>query len=592
MKTTVDQNMDEHTLPVLEVLATKKNSKQVGSNWLISFKDNNHSEHGEDGIIKKIFEILPPENKWVCEFGAHDPETISNTWRLINQEAWHAVLIEADEFYFQKLKNYYKDNSSVHCLSSKVSYEGNSRLDLLLPNTPAPSNLDFMIIDIDGNDYHVWEAIQNYQAKVVMIEFNAAIPSDISFVQPKNLHINQGSSLKAMVELANRKGYKLIAVTSWNAFFIQEKYFHLFFERADALEDMYVYPAKHPIWMRAFQLYDGSIVIAPWDKMLWHDIDLKTNDYQVLPESYRVFSRELAKQDFILEINGEKSPRQKEDAVYLDKIFQMPENLISRYAQNVFSQYGDDGILQKLIEVVSPGPCYFVDVGAFDGVTFSRSRNLVVNHAWKGLLIENDIAYFEQLKANTLHYPVIKICNSDYSSLEKIFQQNEVPNDLDLLILNIYGNEYYLWESLKTYSPKIVAVQFNPTIPNDVKFIQKNNNAIHHGCSLKALTDLAQYKNYQLVGTTLETAFFVRMEYSYQLFHALGIRNVDLDNMFCPTEMKLFQLYDGTIVLDGLNRLLWQHLRIDEEKLQVVPKALRKFHQFADAAYKKFFYRV
>src|SRR5579862_4812903 len=77
-----------HNNQFLEVIQTQRNSNYIGSNWLIKYMANNFSEHGEDGIIEKIFEILKPENKWVCEFGAHDPEQISNTWRLINKEGW------------------------------------------------------------------------------------------------------------------------------------------------------------------------------------------------------------------------------------------------------------------------------------------------------------------------------------------------------------------------------------------------------------------------------------------------------------------------------------------------------------------------
>lgn len=204
---------------VLEIVPSKSNTKFIGSNWLVNFKNNKNSEHGEDGIITQIFEIMGTENKWVCEFGAHDPEIISNTWQLINKKDWKAVLIEGDTFYAEKLKNYYRNNASVFCINSIVSFEGEQKLDAILKNTPIPRDLDFMIIDIDGNDYHVWEVINEYRAKVVMIEFNASIPTDISFVQPKDLSINQGASLRAIVDLAANKGYKLIAVTNWNAFF-------------------------------------------------------------------------------------------------------------------------------------------------------------------------------------------------------------------------------------------------------------------------------------------------------------------------------------------------------------------------------------
>jgi hypothetical protein len=577
----------QHLNPtIMEVVPNKQNTKVVGSNWLVSFKDNQYSEHGEDGIISKIFDIMPPENKWVCEFGAHDPENISNTWRLINNEGWNAVLIEADLVYAEKLKKYYEQKPDVHCVNTKVSYEGNERLDRILAATPIPHNMDFMIIDIDGNDYHVWEAIETYRAKVVMIEFNASIPTDVSFVQQRDMTVNQGTSLKAMTELAAKKGYKLIAVTSWNAFFIQHEYYHLFFRQEPLLEDMYVYPAKHPIWMRPFQLYDGTIAVAPWDEMLWHKVNLSETDYQVLPASMRVFSRELMIQNKLAE---------KYDSA-LRKIYQMPGNVLSTLAKNYFSNYGEDGILEALLPCVASNK-FFVEVGAGDGLTGSLSRNLLVNYHWKGLQFENDIQLLPRLKVNTAGHRA-NIISSPYTlsgvhSLDQVLDASgNVPADPDVMILKVYGMEYFLWESLAQYSPKVMVVQFNPTIPNDVKFIQTKDFSVHHGCSLKALCDLAAYKDYELVAVTLETAIFVKRKYTYRLLEMYGLQHASLDEMFCPVAMRWFQLYDGTIVSRGLNSLLWMGIEMDEDKLQVVPKALRKFHQFADPESKRFFYRV
>ena len=334
---------------------------------------------------------MPPQNKWVCEFGAHEPEIISNTWQLIHKQGWHAVLIEGYADYYNKLKTYYEHNARVHCVNNMVSFEGEQKLDAILAQTPAPLDLDFMVIDIDGNDYHVWEAIEKYRARLVMIEFNASIPVDVSFKQPRDLSVNQGSSLKAMVELAATKGYKLIAVTSWNAFFVQDQYYSLFFKEEPQLEDMYVFPAKHPIWMRTFQLYDGTIMMAPWNEMLWHKINLNSDDYQVLPSSLRHFSRELACRDYVMETNGKRTPLEKEEAQALQRIFNMPGNVLGQFAKNIYSKHGEDGILDKLIQLSSISQHYYVEVGAGNGVDRSQSRHLRTNHVWDGLMLESNL---------------------------------------------------------------------------------------------------------------------------------------------------------------------------------------------------------
>lgn len=584
--------------PLLQFVPTKKNSQVIGKNWLINYNDR-HSPEGENiliaGIIKNIFGVLPPGDKWMCEFGAHEPEYCSHSWRMIHNQGWNAVLIDAEQKFYDMLTEYYKDTNSVHCVLRKIQFEGKDTLDNILTETPIPENMDLMIIDIDGNDYHIWETINRYQAKVVMIEFIATIPLEVSFVQAKDFSINNGSSLAAMNNLAKQKGYKLVAVTSWNAFFVQEKYFDLFFKEEPTLEEIYVYPAKLPTWMHAFQLYDGTLVLG--DKhIIWHNINLDLADIQVLPKSYRFFSRELAHSHYILELNGEKTAVTQENTSYLNKIFAMPSNKISAFACNTHSKYGEDGILEKLISMISVNHSYFVDVGAWDGVAYSKSKNLRDKHQWQGLLIESDDNACVKLRKNSSNFPKIKahfqkLTLAGNSSLQTTLEIHSVPTDFDVLLLNNYGMEYHLWESLNKFNPKIVAVQFNPTIPNDMRFIQENNFSVHHGCSLRALYELAAHKGYELVGTTMETAFFVDKKYFPEIASSLGIESTDPDDMFCPVAMHLFQLFDGTLRLAGLTHLLWHCLRIDEDKMQVVPKALRKFHQYADSFFKKAYYR-
>lgn len=583
---------------ILEIVPTKKTTQVIGKNWLANYFDNQASEHGEDGIVKKIFEIMPPENKWVCEFGAHDPEIISNSWRLINKEGWSAVLIEGDDTLYNKLKDYYSDKKMpVTCIKKMVSYEGDDRLDSILSSTQIPANPDLMIIDIDGNDFHVWEALSNYQPTVVMIEFNAAIPLDISFTQEKKFSLNQGSSLRAMVNLAKLKNYRLIAVTSWNAFFVKSDRYHLFFSEEPMLEEMYVYPAKHPIEMRAFQLYDGTLVITHWSEMLWHSVDLGLEDYQALPLSYRVFKRELACQDAVYERDGKRIDTKLANQAHLEKIFSKPSNKITIHAKNEYSRYGEDGIIDVLARIVSSNHLYFVDVGAWDGITHSKTRNLAVKHSWSGLAIEENTYAYEKLCEAYALLSRVKTVNPKLgldgdSSLDIILKRENAPLDPDVMSITLFGQDYYVWESLQTYRPKVVAVQFNPTIQNDVKFVQSNNFDLHQGCSLRALLELGNYKGYELVGVTLETAFFIDRKYAYRFFEVIQASKGDLDDMFEPLLMRLYQLYDGTLNLEGLDRFIWNNIPIDIDKIQVIPKSLRKFHQHADSKNKKHFYRV
>jgi hypothetical protein len=102
-----------------------------------------------------------------------------------------------------------------------VGWDGPTRLDELLETTSIPTSFDLLSVDIDGNDYHVWAASERYSPRVVVVEFNPTIPNGISFVQPADPQVNQGSSLDALVELATRKGYELAGSTEFNAFFVR-----------------------------------------------------------------------------------------------------------------------------------------------------------------------------------------------------------------------------------------------------------------------------------------------------------------------------------------------------------------------------------
>jgi hypothetical protein len=90
-----------------------------------------------------------------------------------------------------------------------------------LAKTAIPLGFDFLSIDIDGNDFHVWNATRVYRPKFICIEFNPTIPTEIDFVQPASLNISQGSSLKSLVALGTAKRYELASVLQFNAFFVR-----------------------------------------------------------------------------------------------------------------------------------------------------------------------------------------------------------------------------------------------------------------------------------------------------------------------------------------------------------------------------------
>jgi len=259
---------------------------EENNNWLLEYKGNIRSQHGEDGIIKKCFEIIPDSDKWCVEFGAWDGKLLSNTWNLINNHAWNAILIEGDKAKALELKKYYENNVNIHPVQNYVMSLGPNSLDNILKEYSIPKYFDLLSVDIDGNDYHIFKSINNFKPKLVVIEFNPTIPIDISFIQEDNIKCYHGSSILALVELGKEKGYELVSATRNNAFFVANKYFHLFKIEDNSLCTLYPYDPT--VQMRIFQLYDGTIVLEGNTNLRWAGkYKLKHRKVQLIPKILR-----------------------------------------------------------------------------------------------------------------------------------------------------------------------------------------------------------------------------------------------------------------------------------------------------------------
>lgn len=256
---------------------------------------------------------------------------------------------------------------------------------------------------------------------------------------------------------------------------------------------------------------------------------------------------------------------------------------LSSHKGNVFSQFGEDGILAKLFGDVR-GFC--VEFGASDGLYMSNTANLIRNHGWRGVLIEgapNKFAALQQnypaAKWNVRNLPHVIGLEGEYT-LDRILAREAplTPKEFELLSIDIDGCDYHVWEGIKDYRPKVVVVEFNPTIPAEVEFVQPRDLTLFQGSSLLALTRLAASKGYALVACTDTNAIFIRPE----LFD-ISIYTADVEESIATlwTDRKyvtyVFSLYDGTVKLAGSKQLPWHGVSFDEEKLQVLTPEQRKF---------------
>lgn len=268
------------------------------------------SQGGEDGVLQRVFQvILNDENceRWCVEFGAWDGKHLSNTWNLLNNQGWCGVLIEADTVRFKEMQDSYQLNENVVCLEQMVELDGPLSLEATLDRVGRlPVDFDLLSIDIDGADYHIWDGIVKYQPKVVVIEFNPTIPNNVEFIQPRDLSVYQGSSLRALVNLAASKGYNLISTTTFNAIFVRQNDFARFEMDHCSIDSL------HDVTMgtEIFQLYDGTLKLTGCKKLIWHKVPIDEEKLQILPKSRRIFPFSPAQAVPALQVDHEVKGRE------------------------------------------------------------------------------------------------------------------------------------------------------------------------------------------------------------------------------------------------------------------------------------------
>ena len=168
--------------------------------------------------------------------------------------------------------------------------------------------------------------------------------------------------------------------------------------------------------------------------------------------------------------------------------------------KKIYSQFGEDGILLEILNRLKNknlDKCC-VEFGAKDGISYSNTYNLIKHYNYNAVLIEGDKKYFKKLSKNLPQKNIIKINKfvnfSGPNNLDEILGSTAIPENFDILSIDIDGCDFYIFESLIEYRPKIVCIEFNHLIPNSVEFVQKKDFKVKQGSSAKSLIKLAEKK--------------------------------------------------------------------------------------------------
>lgn len=193
---------------------------------LLRYQSQVCSQNGEDGIIHEIFRRIGTTTRVFAEVGVGDG-CENNTAFLLSQ-GWTGFWIDGDSRFLGVLKN--REDLQNDCIKYLVAFVSKENIAALFEQLGVPKEFDLMSLDIDQNTYYGWEALRSFRPRVVVVEYNAAIPPDIDWKvlyssnRTWNETQNFGASLKAFEILGRQFGYSLVGCefVGANAFFVRD----------------------------------------------------------------------------------------------------------------------------------------------------------------------------------------------------------------------------------------------------------------------------------------------------------------------------------------------------------------------------------
>jgi len=178
------------------------------------------SQFGQDGVLEAIFNAIGTTNRYFVEFGSSGNDSGMGNTAYMRRRGFDGLLMDGSE-------RPYQNDVTDRRYDVKIEFITPSNINQLFKKYDVPAEFDFLSIDIDGQDFHVWNRLDGYSPRVVSIEmcYHIAPGND------KVLKLNDewmwdgncpsGSSMTALKKLGNKKGYSLVALCVSDAIFVR-----------------------------------------------------------------------------------------------------------------------------------------------------------------------------------------------------------------------------------------------------------------------------------------------------------------------------------------------------------------------------------
>jgi hypothetical protein len=180
----------------------------------------------------------------------------------------------------------------------------------------------------------------------------------------------------------------------------------------------------------------------------------------------------------------------------------------------VYSQFEEDGILLYIFAAIGAPHKTFIDIGASDGIC-SNCANFAVNFGWNGLFIDGNPTniergrkYYESNPDTTLYPPTFVNAFIQRENINELIRDNGICGEgVDLMSIDIDGNDYWIWDALTVVEPRVVIIETHIeygmnsiVVPYDKDYVHPGKHTDYFGASAIAMEKLARQKGYRLVG--------------------------------------------------------------------------------------------
>ena len=252
-----------------------------------------------------------------------------------------------------------------------------------------------------------------------------------------------------------------------------------------------------------------------------------------LIKAIKILPETVIMQNDFLTSNGNKNDI-KSDRILMGKILsEMNSNKIiqklSDVEFSVFSQWGDDGIIQYIIQHTDIPYKTFIEFGV-ENYKESNTRFLLINNNWSGFVIDGSKNNIDYIKKDFVSWGYELVSKEAFITTENInlliedFLQKGYNREIGILSIDIDGNDYWVWKAITVINPIVVIIEYNSlfgpshpyTIPYDPKFqrYHADHRLQYYGTSLSAAFHLANEKGYSFIGCNNNgnNAYFIRSD--------------------------------------------------------------------------------